>query len=55
MFIWVVIGKLIKFVGEGEKMDNLDVFYLDWMVFWILGMGDMMILIEKVQENFDQE
>lgn len=55
MSIRAVTGKPIKFVGEGEKMDNLDVFHPDRMASRILGMGDMMTLIEKAQENFDQE
>ncbi|SUP61145.1 Fifty-four homolog [Weissella viridescens] len=45
--IRAVTGKPIKFVGQGEKMDDLDVFYPDRMASRILGMGDMMTLIEK--------
>lgn len=55
MSIRAVTGKPIKFVGEGEKMANLDVFHPDRMASRILGMGDMMTLIEKAQQNFDQE
>lgn len=55
MSIRAVTGKPIKFVGEGEKMENLDVFYPDRMSSRILGMGDMLTLIEKAQKNFDEE
>ncbi|KRL93922.1 signal recognition particle protein [Limosilactobacillus equigenerosi] len=55
MSIRAVTGKPIKFVGEGEKMENLDVFYPDRMASRILGMGDMLTLIEKAQKNFDEE
>ena len=55
MSIRAVTGKPIKFVGEGEKMENLDVFHPDRMASRILGMGDMMTLIEKAQKNFDEE
>lgn len=54
MSIRAVTGKPIKFVGEGEKMENLDVFHPDRMASRILGMGDMMTLIEKAQKNFDE-
>lgn len=55
MSIRAVTGKPIKFVGEGEKMEDLDVFHPDRMASRILGMGDMMTLIEKAQKNFDEE
>lgn len=55
MSILAVTGKPIKFVGEGEKMDDLDIFHPDRMASRILGMGDMMTLIEKAQQNFDEE
>lgn len=55
MSIRAVTGKPIKFIGEGEKMENLDVFHPDRMASRILGMGDMMTLIEKAQKNFDEE
>lgn len=55
MSIRAVTGKPIKFVGEGEKMEDLDVFHPDRMASRILGMGDMMTLIEKAQKNVDQE
>jgi len=48
-----ITGKPIKFVGTGEKMDKLEVFHPDRMASRILGMGDMLTLIEKTQENFD--
>src|SRR6185436_18490693 len=47
------IGKPIKFVSTGEKMDALDVFYPDRMAQRILGMGDIVGLVEKAQEQFD--
>jgi signal recognition particle subunit SRP54 len=50
-----VTGKPIKFVGQGEKMDALDVFYPDRMANRILGMGDMLTLIDKAQANFDEK
>ena len=50
-----IINKPIKFTGQGEKLDQLDPFYPDRMARRILGMGDMMTLIEKAQQDFDQE
>ena len=50
-----VTGRPIKFVGSGEKTENLELFHPDRMASRILGMGDMLSLIEKAQENFDQE
>lgn len=50
-----VTGKPIKFVGMGEKLDALEQFYPDRMASRILGMGDMLSLIEKAQETFDEE
>ncbi|HZK01496.1 MAG TPA: signal recognition particle protein [Anaerovoracaceae bacterium] len=50
-----ITGKPIKFVGMGEKMDALEPFYPDRMASRILGMGDMLTLIEKAQESFDDE
>jgi len=50
-----VTGRPIKFVGMGEKMDALEAFHPDRMASRILGMGDMMSLIEKAQETYDQE
>ena len=55
MSIRAVTGKPIKFVGEGEKMEDLEVFHPDRMASRILGMGDMLSLIEKAQKNFDEE
>lgn len=53
--IRAVTGKPIKFIGQGEKMDDLDVFYPDRMASRILGMGDMLTLIEKAQKDYDKE
>jgi signal recognition particle subunit SRP54 len=50
-----VVNKPIKFVGTGEKMDALDIFYPERMADRILGMGDIVTLVEKAQEQFDQE
>ncbi len=50
-----VTGKPIKFVGMGEKLDTLEPFHPDRMASRILGMGDMLSLIEKAQENFDEK
>jgi signal recognition particle subunit SRP54 len=49
------VGKPIKFVGVGEKPDALDVFHPDRMAGRILGMGDVLTLIEKAQQTFDQK
>ncbi|HAY52422.1 MAG TPA: signal recognition particle protein, partial [Lactobacillus sp.] len=51
--IRAVTGKPIKFTGQGEKLEDLDVFYPDRMANRILGMGDMMTLIEKAQKDYD--
>lgn len=50
-----VTGKPVKFVGMGEKLDALEVFHPDRMAQRILGMGDVVTLIEKAQENLDAE
>ena len=50
-----VVNKPIKFVGTGEKMDALDVFHPNRMADRILGMGDVVSLVEKAQEQFDAE
>ncbi len=50
-----VTGKPIKFVGTGEKMDALEPFYPDRMASRILGMGDVLSLIEKAQQTFDEK
>ena len=50
-----VVNKPIKFVGTGEKMDELDVFYPSRMADRILGKGDIVSLVEKAQEHFDEE
>ena len=53
--IRTVVDKPIKFVGMGEKMDALDVFHPDRMADRILGMGDIVSLVERAQEQFDEE
>ena len=50
-----VVDKPIKFVGTGEKMDALDVFYPERMADRILGMGDIVSLVERAQEQYDEE
>ena len=49
------VEKPIKFVSSGEKMDTLDVFYPERMAQRILGMGDITTLVEKAQEQYDEE
>ena len=49
------VNKPIKFVSSGEKLDTLDVFYPERMAQRILGMGDITSLVEKAQEQFDEE
>lgn len=49
------VGKPIKFVSMGEKLDMLDVFYPERMAQRILGMGDIVSLVEKAQEQFDEK
>lgn len=53
--IRAVTGKPIKFVGVGEKLDNLEVFHPDRMASRILGMGDVLTLIEKAEQQFDMQ
>ena len=53
--IKAVTGKPIKFVGMGEKLDNIEVFHPDRMASRILGMGDVLSLIEKAEQQFDQQ
>jgi signal recognition particle subunit SRP54 len=53
--IMAVTGKPIKYVGVGEKLDALEPFYPDRMSSRILGMGDILSLIDKAQAEFDQE
>ncbi len=50
-----VTGKYIKYAGVGEKLDDIEPFYPDRMASRILGMGDVLSLIEKAQETFDEE
>ena len=49
------LNKPIKFVGTGEKIDAIDLFYPDRMAERILGMGDVVSLVERAQEQYDQE
>jgi signal recognition particle subunit SRP54 len=53
--IRATVQKPIKFVGTGEKMEALDVFYPDRMADRILGMGDVVSLVERAQEQFDEK
>ncbi|MBQ6045550.1 MAG: signal recognition particle protein [Bacteroidales bacterium] len=53
--IKAVVGKPIKFVSTGEKMEALDVFHPDRVADRILGMGDVVSLVEKAQEQFDEK
>jgi len=50
-----VVDKPIKFIGTSEKMDGLDVFHPDRMASRILGMGDVISLVERAQQQFDEE
>ncbi|HLV52319.1 MAG TPA: signal recognition particle protein [Flavobacterium sp.] len=50
-----IVSKPIKFIGTGEKMDAIDVFYPDRMADRILGMGDVISLVERAQEQYDEE
>ncbi len=50
-----VVNKPIKFIGTGEKMDAIDIFYPERMADRILGMGDVVSLVERAQEQYDEE
>ena len=50
-----VVNKPVKFVSTGEKMDAIDIFYPERMADRILGMGDIVSLVEKAQEQYDEE
>ncbi|MGB1032860.1 MAG: signal recognition particle protein, partial [Flavobacteriales bacterium] len=50
-----VVNKPIKFIGTGEKMEAIDVFYPNRMADRILGMGDVISLVERAQEQYDEE
>ena len=52
--IRAVVGKPIKFISNGEKLNNLEVFYPDRLASRILGKGDIVSLVEKAQQNFDE-
>ncbi len=53
--VLAVTGKSVKFVGTGEKLEDLEVFYPERMASRILGMGDVLTLIEKAQNTIDEE
>lgn len=53
--IRAVVGKPIKFISNGEKLDAVDVFYPDRLASRILGKGDIVSLVEKVQANYDED
>lgn len=53
--IKAVVGKPIKFIGVGEKLDDIELFHPDRLVSRILGMGDVVSLVEKAQEAIDEE
>jgi len=53
--IRTVVDKPIKFVSTGEKMEDIDLFHPDRMASRILGMGDVISLVEKAQQTFDEE
>ncbi|MDJ1481815.1 signal recognition particle protein [Cytophagaceae bacterium YF14B1] len=53
--IKAVVDKPIKFIGTSEKMDGIDVFYPDRMASRILGMGDVISLVERAQQAYDEE
>jgi len=53
--ICYVVNKPIKFISQGEKEDSLDIFYPDRMANRILGMGDIVSLVEKAQEVYDEK
>ena len=50
-----VVDKPIKFIGTGEKMDAIDIFYPERMADRILGMGDVISLVERAQEQYDED
>lgn len=50
-----ITGKPIKFTGQGEKLDDIEPFYPDRMASRILGMGDMLTLIERAQQDYDED
>lgn len=53
--VCVIIGKLIKFLGMGEKFDVLELFYFECVVQCILGMGDVFFLVEEFECKVDKE
>ena len=50
-----IVDKPIKFIGTGEKLEAIDVFYPDRMAERVLGMGDVVSLVERAQDQFDEE
>lgn len=54
MSIKSVVGKPIKFIGVGEKLNDIEIFHPDRLVSRILGMGDVVSLVEKAQEVIDE-
>ena len=50
-----VVNKPVKFISAGEKMDAIDIFYPERMADRILGMGDIVSLVEKAQEQYDED
>ncbi len=50
-----IVGKPLKMVGTGEKLEDIDIFYPDRMAQRILGMGDIVSLVERAQEQYDEE
>lgn len=52
--IKAVVGKPIKFIGVGEKLNDIEIFHPDRLVSRILGMGDVVSLVEKAQEVIDE-
>jgi len=55
LFLLSVVSKPIMFVGTGEKMEEIDVFHPSRMADRILGMGDVVTLVERAQQNYDAE
>lgn len=53
--ILAVVSKPVKFIGTGEKMEAMDLFHPDRMASRILGMGDVLTIVERAQQQFDQE
>lgn len=54
LLVCYIMGKFIKFIGMGEKVDVFEFFYFECVVFWILGMGDVFSFIEEVECKVDK-